>query len=240
MKPKSKTRHAAGPDQFLFGLGDDEMGAATREASDADNVLFLKSSSGWWVKRSEHQKLNSDDYPVGFRYELKQRSTTMDSGVGADTRRRFLALPDLLNRRPPNPQNCPPAGQSLSGMTSKPEREPAKTSTSGGAAHDSGQEPTSLGFFSGAPPDERRDGLPSLGPPPPSEQGAYWTPLGGPSADDRRESLALAGSPRRRPDAHSPSPSFNRAEHSADPGAPRSALLSLSPPTTTPENKYTK
>jgi hypothetical protein len=166
MRPKSKTRHAARPDQFLFGLGDDEMGAATREASDADNVLFLKSSSGWWVKRSEHQKLNSDGYAVGFRYELKQRNTTMDSGVGADTRRRFLALADLLNRQPPDPQNCPPAGQSLSGMTSKPEREPAKTSTSGGAAHDSGQEPTSLGFFSGAPPDERCDGAPPCDPPP--------------------------------------------------------------------------
>jgi hypothetical protein len=165
MKSKSKKRHAAGPDQFLLGFGDDEIGAATREASDAENVLFQKSSVGWWVERSEHQKLDRDGFPVGFRYKLKQRSTTRDSGVGADTRRRFLALADLLNRHPSDPQNCPPAGQSLSGKPSTPELEPAKTSTSGGAAHDSGQEPTSLGFFSGAPPDEHGDALRPASPP---------------------------------------------------------------------------
>jgi hypothetical protein len=102
MKSKSKTRHAAGPDQFLLGFGDDEIGAAHPEYGDAENALFQKSSSGWWIQRSEHQTLNAAGLPAGFRYKLMHRSKAWGSGIGADTRRQFLALVDLLNRRPPD------------------------------------------------------------------------------------------------------------------------------------------
>jgi hypothetical protein len=106
MKSKSKTQHAAGPDQFLPGFSDDELQpAAASGAPDAADALFQKSSSGWWVQRSEHQTLNAAGHPAGFRYKLMYRSQAFESGVGADVRRQFLAVADLLNRqqdpRPP-------------------------------------------------------------------------------------------------------------------------------------------
>jgi hypothetical protein len=100
MKSKSKSQHTAGPDQFLPGFGDHAVGAVPPEVGDAENDLFQKSSVGWWIERSEHQKLDAAGLPVGFRYKLLYRSKAFGSGVGADTRRQFLALADLLNRHP--------------------------------------------------------------------------------------------------------------------------------------------
>ena len=54
-------------------------------------------ASGWWVRKSANQTVDSFGMPAGFRHQLMHGRKIVRSGVGSDACRTFTAQADFLN-----------------------------------------------------------------------------------------------------------------------------------------------
>lgn len=81
------------------GIGESLLPGFAPSNAEADSTSHQSDTtrSGWWVRRSAEQVMNSVGQPIGYRHQLMHGRQVISTGVGADSGRTFLQQAEFLN-----------------------------------------------------------------------------------------------------------------------------------------------
>jgi hypothetical protein len=89
-----KSYNDASSEAFLPGLSPSDGGAGS-PGHQSDTI----SRTGWWVRRTDRQKLDAAGQPAGYRHQLMHGRKVISTGVGADFARTIQQQADFQNAK---------------------------------------------------------------------------------------------------------------------------------------------